>query len=164
MRALLTITAAILLLSSCVSVQKKRSRAHDFFRDHPTELAELCADKFPPSIEYRPGKPVIKSDTTIITDTVTIRVDCPDGTQVDCPPARNIIIRDTMFVTDTIYKENTARIEELLLKAERSERLHIVEQALRQEAESRASKRGWALAGLLTVIVLYFILKGRRII
>lgn len=156
--------AAVLILGGCASVKKQRSRAHEFFREHPAELAELCGDKFPPKIEYRPGKPIIKSDTTVVTDTVKVTVDCPDGTQVDCPPNKTVTIRDTITVRDTIYQENTARIEEFRLRAERAERLTVVEQTLRQQADKRAKNRGWALGGLLTVIVLYFILKGRRII
>lgn len=164
MRGLFIIVAAIIFLSSCASVKKQRSRAHDFFREHPIELAELCGDKFPVQIEYRPGKEIIKSDTTVIKDTVTVTVDCPDGTQVDCPPNQKIIIRDTIRTRDTLLRENTARIEEFRLKSERAERLLIVEQALRGQAEKRAKNRGWVIGGILVLIAARFILKTRRII
>lgn len=158
--------AAVLILGGCASVKKQRSRAHEFFREHPAELAELCGDKFPPKIEYRPGKPIFKTDTTVVTDTVKVTVDCPDGTQVeaDCPPNKTTTIRDTITVRDTIMQENTARTEQFRQAAERNARLAATEQVLREQAEKRAKNRGWVLGGVLAAIAIYFILKGRRII
>jgi len=42
MRILALLFILIMLAASCVSVKKQRSRAHDFFRERPEELARLC--------------------------------------------------------------------------------------------------------------------------
>lgn len=124
----LAIAIVVILFASCVT-EKKASR---YMREHPNVLAGICADEFPPNIEYRPGKPILKTDTLIQTDSVIIEVnvDCPDGTVVkaDCPPNRTITktIRDSITIIDTVSVENTARVEQLQyeiaeVKSERSE-------------------------------------------
>lgn len=163
-RLLILIATGVLLMSGCVSVKKQRSRAHEFFREHPVELAELCGDKFPTKTEYLPGKTVVKSDTTVVTDTVTVQVDCPDGTKVDCPPAKTVFIRDTVTIRDTLLQENTARVEQYRLQSERDARLLAVKDHQLTEAEKTAKNRGWVLAGVIAAGVIYFLLKARRII
>ncbi len=164
MGRIVIIIATVILMASCVSVKKQRSRAHEFFREHPEELAEICADKFAPKTEFTPGKTIIKTDTTILTDTVTVTADCPDGThvEVECPPNKTITIRDTIRVRDTIRMENTARVEQYRLKAEEQARMLATEKILRERAEEKAKQRGWLLLGLfLAIIFVGFIIYKR---
>lgn len=163
--------AAVLILGGCASVKKQRSRAHEFFREHPAELAELCGDKFPPRVEYRPGK----TETLIHRDTVTTPGDsipCPETVnpetgekyipKVKCPDTR--LITERWLRTDSLLQASTAREEQYRLESERHARLATTERVLREQADKRAKNRGWALGGVLAAIAGYFILKGRRII
>lgn len=163
--------AAVLILGGCASVKKQRSRAQEFFREHPAELAELCADKFPPRIEYRPGK----TETLIHRDTVTTPGDsipCPETVnpetgekyipKVKCPDTQ--LITERWLRTDSLLQASTAREEQYRLESERHARSAATERVLREQAEKTSRNRGWALGGVLAAIAGYFILKGRRII
>lgn len=99
----------LLLFSGCVSAEK----AERVMRAHPKELAKLCSDCFPVK-----GSEIIKGDTVVLIDTVseivsdTIRVnaDCPDGTvvTVDCPPSKVVTRIVKSHTTDTIKVRDTA--------------------------------------------------------
>src|SRR5690606_22291785 len=101
----------LLLFSGCVSVEK----AERVMRAHPTELSKLCADCFPvKESEIVKGDTVVLIDTVseVVSDTIRVNADCPDGTvvTVDCPPNKvvNRVIKshttDTLKVRDTAYE------------------------------------------------------------
>lgn len=101
----------LLLFSGCVSVEK----AERVMRAHPTELSKLCADCFPvKESEIVKGDTVVFIDTVseVVSDTIRVNADCPDGTvvTVDCPPNKvvNRVIKshttDTLKVRDTAYE------------------------------------------------------------
>lgn len=161
MRRFLILLTAVMFFGSCVSLKKQRDRAHNYFRDHPEELAELCADKFDPQTEYLPGDTIVKSDTTVVTDTVVVEIDCPDGSKVKAPPAKKIYIRDSVFVRDTIKVENTARVEQYRLQSEREARLRMVAEALMEQERSKATRRGWWIAILSAGMGVYLFIKLR---
>lgn len=99
----------LLLLSGCVSVEK----AERVMRSHPKELAKLCADCFPVrEIEVIRGDTVVLIDTVseVISDTIRVNADCPDGTvvTVDCPPNKIITRVVKSHTTDTIKVRDTA--------------------------------------------------------
>lgn len=100
----------ILLLSSCASRQQK---AANFFRQNPNQLAEVCADLFPIRERVIPGALITKTDTTTLAGII---LPCPpaDGEKtvfISCPGTKKVTQVTTR--TDTVIKENTARIAEL---------------------------------------------------
>src|SRR5690606_14884909 len=110
----------LLLFSGCVSVEK----AERVMRAHPTELSKLCADCFPvKESEIVKGDTVVLIDTVseIISDTVRVQADCPDGSvvMVDCPPNKTITKVVRTHSTDTIKVRDTAY--ERVVKDERDE-------------------------------------------
>lgn len=107
----------ILLLALSLASCATKKKAEKYYRNNPLELAKICSETYPPKVEYRPGKPIVSSDTVVVRDSVLveIEVDCPDGTVVkaDCPPAEKIYVNNIVTVTDTAYVINTARVEYL---------------------------------------------------
>lgn len=100
---LIAITLALL----CVGCATRREKAITYMNDNPEDLAALCASNFPPKIEYKPGKTIHTSDTVYT-----------EGEKVPCPPnekgevvyvrGRNMIVRDTVFKTDTAIVRDLA--------------------------------------------------------
>lgn len=151
----ISILIACILLSGCKVTEQK---AKDWAYNHKSELAKWCADCFPVKpIEVIKGVPVlIPGDTVVTTDTVKVQVDCPDGTKVECPPARIITIRDTLVSVDTIKVRDTAK--ERVLEDSLSDR----EDRLTDALKSRNTWRKWCLifGGLFGIgVVLRFIKK-----
>lgn len=110
----------LLLFSGCVSVEK----AERVMRAHPTKLAKLCADCFPVhESEVIRGDTVVLIDTVseVISDTIRVNADCPDGTvvTVDCPPNKAVTRVIKSHTTDTIKVRDTAY--ERVLEDERDE-------------------------------------------
>lgn len=83
--------------------------------NHPEQFAKDCAAIFPNKEDYSKGETIVKSDTIYKEGKV---IDCPEPTispdgkvnpgKVNCPGER--IIRDSIFRTDTLKIENTAKI------------------------------------------------------
>jgi|GEM_PF-1812749 len=166
-RTLFTLLSILLLTASCVTVKKQRSRAHDFFREHPEELAELCADRFPPEIRYKPGVPIIKRDTvTVPGDSIPCpEIINPDTGQketpkVKCPDCKSI--HESQSRVDTVYLPNTAREEQLRLKADRLQAERDLAILKEEEASNKARKRFWYIVALVAFAGVYVFGKIRR--
>lgn len=137
----------VLLLSGCMTERKRADIFHRYARENPTELAELCADKYPPKITTIKGK----TDTVTKRDTVKVKVPVPvpggtDTLWADCPPAQ--VVEHYINRTDTIMQENTALIAELQGKLSASEKSLAVETALRKKAEDTSHNRLYWIIGL----------------
>lgn len=155
----------IFLMAGCVSVQKQRNRAEQFYREHPEELAAKCASNFPPT--YKEGKTI-----TLPGDTVYLKGDsvkCPDvvnpatgektsGVKLKCPDSKTIYI--PQLRVDTV--ESTAllaRVEEQRQKlANKTAELKVSDDKL-NEALKTAKNRLWALIGLGVAVVGYFAIR-----
>jgi len=127
--------------------RKRADIFHRYAREHPTELAELCADKYPPKITTIKGK----TDTVTKRDTVKVKVPVPvpggtDTVWADCPPSETIY--RYINRTDTIMQENTALIAELQGKLASVEKALAVETALRKKAEDTSHNRLYWIIGL----------------
>lgn len=115
------IIGSLLLLSSCMSVEK----AEKVMRANPVELAKLCADCFPvKKSEVIKGDIVyLPSDTVYVesVEVVEVIADCPDGTKVKtkCPPCKDKIIHIPSLRVDTVEVRDTAFEE--VLKNERDD-------------------------------------------
>lgn len=143
--------------SSCNTKLRQQVKAHNYFNKYPIELAALCGTKFPPEEKYIPGKPiVIPGDTVEVRDTVTITVDCPDGTKVnaDCPPNKTRTVRDTIKITDTLQVANTALITDLNYKIATLEGQKVVLAETNSQLKKNIKNKNWQLGGLITLIVL----------
>lgn len=169
MKHSLLILALLIATASCVSVKKQRTRAHEFFREHPEELAELCADRFPPSIEYKPGVPIIQRDTvTVPGDSIPCpEVINPDTGQketpkVKCPDCKSVIEYQTR--TDTVFVANTAREEQLRLKADRLQAERDLAILREEDATAKAKKRFWTIVAIIALIGIYTFGRIRRIV
>jgi len=105
---------AALLLTGCMTTEKATNYLVEKGR-----LPEICADKYPPKIEYKPGKLFTWRDTMYLPGD---SVPCPDQiigrdtvrVFAKCPPS--LVIRDTTYQRDTITIENTARVQDLQFK------------------------------------------------
>jgi len=111
----------VLLFTGCKVTEKK---AKEYAYNHKDKLAEWCADCFPvKESEVLKGDTIVLIDTVseIISDTVRVQADCPDGSvvMVDCPPNKTITKVVRTHSTDTIKVRDTAY--ERVLKDERDE-------------------------------------------
>lgn len=143
MKSILSIIFALIILSSCTT--RKRNKAHNYFRDHPQELAELCAKEFPPVINHIQGK-----TDTIPGINVYIKGDsipCPDGTKVKAPDVKVPCPPSTHRV-DTVTIENTAKIKALEGESKNKDaRISELEKEL-TETKEKASNRMWWLISI----------------
>lgn len=150
----------IVTASSCATKLKRQVRAYEYFNDHPNELAELCGTKFPPITKYLPGKPIfLPGEVKTIVDSVTITVDCPDGTQVkaDCPPNKNTTIRDTIKIVDTIETSNTAIIAAQNYKIVGQQATIDDLTKKKIEADKIVKRKSMQLGIFVTIVVLYLL-------
>lgn len=173
MKKIVAFLLLIYVQISCVTEQKARLRAIDFFREHPSELAETCADKFPITSQYVQGITVVRKDTTIKRGFI---LNCPQTlkpTQLRCPEQE--IIRIETLRVDTIKKENTARVKQLLFEKEASEKNYQVAISSLQSklnksemdlrlCKTTSNKRLWVIIILFSLIGITAFLKIKRII
>lgn len=152
---------------SCVTEQKARSRAIEFYREHPAELAQTCADKFPIATEYIKGFTIIKKDTLINRE---IFLNCPEiinpetktsyVPQVKCPELQTIYI-ETIRV-DTFKKENLARVEQYRLAKEGVERKYSVLEANFNTTKNESQKRLYLIIILCALVGLSIFLRIKK--
>ena len=159
--AIIIIIAVVMMalgLFGCAT-QKK---AEKYYKKHPVELAKECAEKYPVTEKYLPGDTIInydtlwgieyrtdtlKSEPQVITETKTIQV-----------PK---IVTKWVRVTDTIVRENTARVAVLgsqiakLLVDNEAKDVKILAVT---DARDKWRKRFFILLGF---VVLYTVIKFR---
>jgi len=157
MRIVLIITVVV-LLNGCMTERKRADVFHRYAREHPTELAELCSDKYPPKATTVKGK----TDTVTKRDTLRVKVPVPvpggtDTLWADCPPSETVY--RYINRTDTIMQENTALIAALQGKLSESEKSLAVETALRKKSDDAAHSRLYWIIGLGIGLVASVILK-----
>lgn len=90
----------IFIISSCAGAKKKR--AHRYFNENKKELAELCLERFPITPQHIKGDTIRVIDTLKIIDKIPVKIPCPDGTVVDCPPKEIKYVTVNNTVTDTL--------------------------------------------------------------
>lgn len=120
----LSLLLLCLILLGCNAqkqLEKKINKAKVVAYEYPSEFSEFCSKAFPIIPTYVKGK------DSIIERTVTVKGDsipCPENAKgevmyVKCPDAK-IQYKD-VFRTDTIVKENTAKVVYLEAKVEATE-------------------------------------------
>lgn len=135
----------LLLFIGCVNTKK----ATNFMLTHPEVLAPICAKEFPVKDSLIKGDSVVLydtlwglriiSDTIVDKDTVRITITLPAKT-----------ITKTVHVTDTIIKENTARLAQVLNQLGESNNAGLVlsrkNDDLKEKIADMTSKRNkWRL-------------------
>lgn len=153
----------------CISEKKARFNVEQFYKEHPQELAQTCAEKFPPISQYIQGFAITKKDTVIQK---TIMVDCPETNnpvnnqkyipKVPCPESKKIYI--SSIRVDTLKIENIARIEQYRLEEEQtSKRLFLIEQYLK-DYQNIAKDRLYIIVALSTLLGFSVINRFKKII
>lgn len=110
----------VLILASC-NPSRKLHKALDEIAKHPIESAKYCADKYPPKDTLIKGDSVIVYDTLwgVYTDTSYVeRIDTINNVVTKIVPK---IITKTVTIIDTVYRENTARVEQFKLQYDKCE-------------------------------------------
>jgi hypothetical protein len=104
MKHALYIIVSLLLLSSCMSVDKATS-----YLQASGKLAEVCADKFPITERIIEGQTIVVLDTLLVAGDSVQCVPSPVPLKVKCPD-RKVEVRHSYRV-DTLIQENTAKVE-----------------------------------------------------
>ena len=164
-KILLTIGVAVMIvgcLSSCLTTQK----AKDYLKEKD-KLAEICAETYPVKTEYIKGDSVTVLDTLYVGENLfdTLYYTIKDTvTRVITKTLPAKIITKTIHVTDTIVKENTARIEDFNIQLRNKDIENGILKADRDNWKSKAKKRLWWFLIAVGAIGAYTILKIKKII
>jgi len=155
------------MLIGAMSCTNKIAKAKDTFDNNKKEAAEYCAEKFPVKTEYIKGDSVLLLDTLYVGENVfdTVTVETKDTvyrTITKTLPAK--VINKTIRITDTIVKENTARIEDFNIQLRNKEIENGILKADRDNWKSKAKKRLWWFLIAVGAIGAYTILKIKKII
>ena len=149
-------------LSSCLTTQK----AKDYLKEKD-KLAEICAETYPVKTEYIKGDSVTVLDTLYVGENLfdTLYYTIKDTvTRVITKTLPAKIITKTIHVTDTIVKENTARIEDFNIQLRNKDIENGILKADRDNWKSKAKQRFWWLLIAIGAMGAYTILKIKKII
>jgi len=147
---------------SCLTTQK----AKDYLKEKD-KLAEICAETYPVKTEYIKGDSVTVLDTLYVGENLfdTLYYTIKDTvTRVITKTLPAKIITKTIHVTDTIVKENTARIEDFNIQLRNKDIENGILKADRDNWKSKAKQRFWWLLIAIGAMGAYTILKIKKII
>lgn len=154
---------AILLggcLQSCVTERK----VEKYLKKNPLFASEWCGNKYPVKEKF------IKGKDSIVEKTVTVKGDsipCPPNekgevVKVKCPDQK--IVYQNVYKTDTIERENTAKLSALQIRYNDLYKKYAIEQYNRLEDKKKANKWMWMFIGLVGVIGIGVLLKIKGIL
>jgi len=181
---ILLLIILIAMMGSC-SVERKIRKAQAVAYEHPDSFANFCAKVYPPKDSI--GKPVIQYlpannqnytskidslsedlkevENRSIADTseigkkyrgeigrLKVQVDALRKAYKPCEP-------DTLYVTNTVYRENTAKVKSLELKLAYVTKDYNEMKVDRDKWKEIAQTRLYWLLGLGGLIIVYLILK-----
>lgn len=169
MKNLILLSICILMLTGCMTQKKQQRIAHSYFSLHPDELAKICSSKYPAETKFIKGETVTKIDT--VRDSITVQVDCPDGSKADCPPNKKIIIDnsrvDTLEVLPTAVKakliDQINQIRDANLKIIQLEADLEKEKQKTAEAEHLAQRRLFIIIALGALMGLGIFLRIKKV-
>ena len=152
-------------LSSC-NPQRKIQKAEQVLKDADA-LAGICADEYPIKEVYIKGDSVLLFDTLFVGENIFDTVyktfnDTVTRVVTKTLPAK--IVTKTIRITDTIVKENTARIEDFRIQLRNKDIENGILKADRDGWEKKAKQRLWWLLIAIGAIGAYTILKIKKII
>lgn len=165
MMVIMTTMLVIGCLTSC-NPQKKIQKAERVLKD-ANALAKICADEFPIKETFVKGDSVVIFDTLYVGENVfdtlyETKNDTVTKFVVKTLPAK--IITKTVRVTDTIIKENTARVADLTNVIKTKDIQIAVLEADRDNWKAKARQRFWWLLIAIGAIGAYVLLKVKKII
>lgn len=152
-------------MQSC-NPQKKIQKAERVLKDN-NALAGICADEYPVKEVYIKGDSVLTLDTLYVGENVfdTLIVETKDTVFINITktlPAKVII--KTVKVTDTIVKENTARVSDLTnIVKTKDVKIGILEQSVSDWKAKAKQRFGWLLL-IIAAIGAYTFLRIKKII
>ena len=152
-------------LSSC-NPQRKIQKAEQVLKDADA-LAKICADEFPVKEVFIKGDSVLLFDTLYVGENIFDTVyktfnDTVTRVVTKTLPAK--IVTKTIRITDTIVKENTARIEDFNIQLRNKEIENGILKADRDNWKVKAKQRLWWFLIAVGAIGAYTILKIKKII
>lgn len=152
-----------LCLTSCATLEKRISKAKVLAYEHPKEFAGFCSDAFPVKEKYIKGKDSLRIDTVTEEKIVKVPVIIKGDTiYVDAKCPQSKVVTNTVYRTDTLVKENTAKITALeYSKSKIDTELTITKDKL-TEAKKSANTRLWILIGMAGAIVALIVLLFRK--
>jgi PBP1b-binding outer membrane lipoprotein LpoB len=142
---LLIILFILGMLQSCkVSEQKKIDKAKIVAINHPNDFASICSQLFPVKESFIKGKDSIRTDTVTKTNTVTVtRVIKGDTVRVDVECPKEKVITRYVNRTDTVIKENTAKLEAVQIEFSKQNSLLNKTADELTEAKNASNKKNW---------------------
>lgn len=146
------------LLQSCTTERK----VLNYLSKNPLLGATFCATKYPIKTDYIKGKDSLRIDTITIKGDSVI---CPPNTvatKVKCPDAK--ILERWNYRTDTLIKENTARLDSLQIIYITKDKEYQKEKIAKETSQNKATKRLYYIIGLLAIFGVGIVLKIKRII
>ena len=152
-------------LSSC-NPQRKIQKAEQVLKA-ANALAKICADEFPVKEVFIKGDSVLLFDTLYVGENIFDTVyktfnDTVTRVVTKTLPAK--IVTKTVRITDTIVKENTARIEDFNIQLRNKEIENGILKADRDNWKVKAKQRLWWFLIAVGAIGAYTILKIKKII
>lgn len=157
----------LVFFTSCISEKKQRFKAEQFYKNHPQEFAQNCAEAFPVMTRFVQGMTIITHDTIIKKGIV---LDCPPVfdtvkrvayvPKVKCPDQKTIYI--DKYRTDTVFQESTAKVEQYRLLSETVKSELAVSKNNEMLANKKAKERlNWlfAIGVIIAISIVYQIKK-----
>lgn len=162
--AYLLLIGAILFLSSC-SQSKKVQKAKETLLSNPSELAKICAERFPAqeTTVYIPGETI--TDTVYSFQEVMIPVECPPSDSGVVIQWKVKTVRETVTVnkTDTVNKVTVDKAKEISLLYE-IDRLEAKNKELQAKVATLKKYRDWIWILIICLVIvggLWFWFKGK---
>lgn len=152
----------LVLLGGCLQSCVTQRKVEKYLNNNPLFASEWCGTKYP--VKER----LIKGKDSIIEKTVEVKgdsVDCPPQVKgndtirvkVKCPDQK--IVYHNVYRTDTVEKENTAKLNALQLRYNELVKNYAVEKDNRLEAEYDAKKWMWWFIGLVGIVGIGILMK-----
>lgn len=155
----------IVWLSSCSTLENKIEKAKIVAYQNPKSFAEFCGLAYPIKEVVVKGKDSIINDTIVRRDTVTIIRTVNgirDTIKAACPPCK--ATTKTIFRTDTVRIENTAKIKGLEVELEAKGVMLAISEDNLLEARKQVKNRLWILIGIGGLMLVYVGLKVKKLI
>lgn len=144
-KKILPFLGLFLLVSGCITQQKRADIFHRHAREHKADVLDYC-----PPVESKPGRTDTVTKTDIKYRTVTVVRNQTDTIEVDCPETE-VIYRHT-HRTDTVA--DAAALEALSLRLiEFDKNMSVSDALLKREEKAKRTAVYWAIGlGLFAVI------------
>jgi gamma-glutamylcyclotransferase (GGCT)/AIG2-like uncharacterized protein YtfP len=151
-------------LCSCSTLEKKISKAKVIAYENPKSFAEFCATTFPVTEKLIKGKDSLRVDTLIEEKVVKVPVYIDGDTiyvAAKCPKNKTIV--NTVYRTDTLVKENTAKLDDLRQSYDKLDKSYKELLISKEKSDNKAVARlYWILGlGLLAVMAIYMLVKTK---